>query len=654
MFRIAGPVLVGSCLSAAVSAAGTLPSVEPSLCPFDEQRLGKVDCGHLIVAQDRSHPEGKRLRLAYAIARASTAAAVADPVVFLPGGPGDGAVDLLPQSLQSPFFDEIRRKRDIVFLDQRGTGRSQPDFCSEIDDAFYTSRFSGLPESARRDRQLEALQTCHARLSDAAVDLEHYNSITSAADIRDLRLALGLPPLNLLGHSYGTRLGLVMIREHPQDVRSAVLVAVHPTDEPPETVVDAFDRSLRLVYESCRADADCNAEFPTLDADVPALLRQFGRDPLVLSMKDVNRFPAGRVVVDGELIAAGIHWGLYQRDFIVVLPLLVREARRRNVDVLSALVDALALEVDSFSHGLYLTVECFEQRPLVGPGGFADRIARFPQLRPWLGDFNLLTSLERVCDAWHPHRATSDELKLPSGATPVLMLAGEFDPITPPAMAERAALGLARAQVVVVPGEGHLGQIGSSDCTRRRVLRFVDDPTELPDDCIPPARPLQFITDVRLTPGIARLAAETQRGDWGRTVALLACLLVLLSPLAAWSVMAARSRPVGATSAPGPRLARWTLAAAALSAAAFAVGLAIAVIATLRENQLLLAFGVLPQHRAWFVLPWVAGCLVSLSIVFAAVALRRRWWTTPARLHYALAAAAGAGLVILMASSGLS
>ncbi len=643
-------------VGATPAGADALPRFEPGPCPFltaDAAPVAGLECGSLVVAQDRANPQGRELRLAVAILRSTATAPEPDPVIWLSGGPGGGSLAAVPARVDMGFWKRLRQKRDLVFFDQRGTGFSEPAFCDEVDLAMYYGLFEGLSREDLLARQRAALAECRARMEADGIDLAHYNSVTSAQDVRDLRVALGYERVNLAGGSYGTRLALVTMREFPNDIRAALLDGITTPDlGGPIVSIGAFDRSLRRVFDGCAADPACRDAFPNLEADFIAAMEDLSRQPLSFPMRDAKRFPEGKAVIDGKLFGAGIHQGLYNRAFIPLVPLVIREARARNEAVMAQLANALVVSPDQYiDHGLFYAVECFEQHPLTPHERWVAEGALYPQLARWHDAEYSSRAQEAACAIWQPARATPEQLAPTTSDIPTLLLSGEFDPITPPESAIHAARMLSRATLAVARGAGH-GTIRVSACTEIAAAAFLENP-DAPVDvaCFEEAEPVRFVSDVRMTPGLGAVASDAMDGQWlvpGALVALAASLA--LSTLAwpvAWMRSRRRERPHRV------RVAQLATRLAALTGVVFTAGLTYSAIRAIEASPFLLAFGV-PARFAWlFVLPWIVGLLGAGGFVAWMLAGGTEGATRGARLRGIIVAGAAIGLAALSIAVGL-
>ena len=570
---------------------------------------------------------------------------------FSPAGPGGGSVQYVPARLKSEFWNRLREDRDLIFFDQRGTGYSEPEFCPELDVAIYTSAFEGLTLEQQIQHDLVAVEACRDSMLKDGIDFAHYNTTTNARDLSDIRVALGIEEWNVFGVSYGTRLALVALRVAPEGIRSVVLDSLYPPNAPRATRRQNFARSLRRAFDRCANDRDCSQAFPTLETDFYSMLTEFDSAPMKIQMSDTRRFPNGHIVIDGSVIAAGIYQGFYSGRFVELFPLLVRETRARNSDLLRSLTDSLVRDPHLIRRGLNLSIQCNEAVGRATQAMLdADRAAH-PELNIWRGSENRLAH----CNAWHQHRAGDDFSEPVSSELPILLFAGEVDPISPPSFARLARETLANGLVVEIPGEGHY-VAPTSECATDLIARFIADPSSpLDTTCLAELPEPRYITEVHMVPGISRTLASVQgSGLPAALVMTAASLVVLLSALVVWPVQwlwrKVRRKSVDQTNS--ARYARWLAIGTSLLAVTFVIALALAVRDALNLNPLVLAFG-LPTDQSWiFVLPWLALLTAVGAALSASYSWRSGWWSTLARTHYALVAAAGLGFVASLKMQG--
>lgn len=628
---------------------------EPGPCPFEVAgpEDGKLDCGTLIVPENRDRAGGRTLRLAVAILRSSSPTPRQDPVVFLSGGPGGAFVRFTRQFADGELFRAIRAERDLVVWDQRGTGYSEPTLCPDL-----AGRLVGvdlLPGTAERriGAAVEIVAECRRRMEADNLDFSAYNSATSARDLDDLRRALGYERWNVFGASYGTRLALTAARDVPGGIRALVLDAVSPTVGGVDDGPANFARTLERVFRQCEADPACRLEFPNLEAEFDALVAALDAVPLRAAVSETTVFPNGEVVLDGRAFALGLFQGLYSKHFIPLVPIVMREIRARNTHLLASLAEALAPDPETENPWLYYLVECYEQVPSLSSSGAADVTSRHPRYA-LVYDWNF----GPICEAWHGERADTTLLRRPITADiPALVAAGEFDPVTPPANGRLVAEHLPRSQYVEARGMSH-GTLPFTDCTRELTLAFLDDPDRPLDTvCLDALPGVSFVTDVHVTPGVARLARRlTNERSLAWSLWAGATVLVLLWAVVGWPVVRLVRRGRRGTGSPGVSGARlaWPVAwLASVAALGFAVGIGLVIRGVAASNPFVLALGIPGPAAPLLWIPWGVLVLTAGALAYAVLAWRRGWWTESRRIGYGLVSTACVSFLVLVANLGL-
>jgi pimeloyl-ACP methyl ester carboxylesterase len=452
------------------------PPFEPVACWFALPRDLRIDCGYLLVPENRARPEGRTLRLAVAVVRARSAEPAADPLLYLSGGPGSAAVAGTVGLARSAWA--TLATRDLVVIDQRGTGFSEPSLaCPEV--AAADGRVLTEPHT-RAEKvawELAALLECGARLRAEGIDLNHYNSAAGAADLEDLRRALGYGAWNLFGLSYGTRLALTALRDHPGGLRSLTLDSVYPPQVHLYADMPAnMDRVFKKLFAGCAADASCHAAVPDLEATFYALVVRLDAEPLTITAVA----PDGRTLdvwVDGSELIALTYRMLYSSAAIPLLPEMILTITQGNYRLLAEMEGRrLARGGAGFSHGTYFAVQCREETPFADAETMRRAVGGFPQLaRFFAGIIENTPAIEELCQSWGIRPAGAEESRAVWGELPVLILAGEYDPITPPAWAALAAESLPASQVVGFPATGHAA-ITRGACALGIVAGFVAQP----------------------------------------------------------------------------------------------------------------------------------------------------------------------------------
>jgi len=425
--------------------------------PLEPCRIGgvahEVLCGTLTRPLDPDLRAGPAIDVHYAVVPAAARRKAPDPVFLFAGGPGQSAIDAAPQVL--PWLARLNNRRDIVLIDQRGTGRSAPLVCGDD---------SVLPPAERFDprRLLARVHACRDRLARLPHgDLRRYTTAIAAGDADAVRRELGAGRINLVAFSYGTRVGLEMLRRFPDSVRSAVLDGVAPPDMalPASYSADA-QAALDALFESCEAAPACRARHPRLRLEWQALLRSL---PRAVNLPDPLTGEKEPASLTRAMLLQAVRGPLYASATASALPHAIEQAARGNMQPLTGLA-SLAGRSGKVALGMHFSVVCAEDMPLVA----AMRDAPGADFgTDWL-DF-----YRDVCDAWPRAGVAADFYRIPPSAAPVLILSGAIDPVTPPRHGERVRLALgSSARHVIVPNTGH--NVLALGCMRDVLTRFVE------------------------------------------------------------------------------------------------------------------------------------------------------------------------------------
>lgn len=459
-----------------------MPMFEDASCEFQVPEGRSVRCGWLEVPADRETTSSTRIRLHVAVFESESDSPAPDPVVYLEGGPGGDALESLPLVFEDRFAHLVA-DRDVVFFDQRGTGFSEPSLaCQEIRQLGLDTLEQDLTSEEYIPLQDAAIVECRERLAADGADLDAYHSAASAADLAELRLALGYDEWNLYGISYGTRLALTTLRDHPEGIRSVVLDSAYPLDVDliAETPAN-LDRALNELFAGCADDPDCAAAYPSLEETFYGLLTSLEDDPLRAEVRDLSSGSRYDAVFDGPSIGGIVFQSLYSEEIIPVLPRLIDNVASGETYELSLLASSFLANGEFVSIGMQYSVQCQEEVAFTTPEALAAGVAPFPELEPLFEDSsNLGGQVFNACNLWGVGERPAFENAPVRSDVPVLVTAGEYDPITPPAWGIRAATTLPNATFVEFPGLGHASSVAAG-CPREIVLGFLADPSVPPD-----------------------------------------------------------------------------------------------------------------------------------------------------------------------------
>jgi pimeloyl-ACP methyl ester carboxylesterase len=439
-------------------AAATV-SLTPCEVPgASEGSKEKVRCGSFEVFEDRERKRGRKIALKIVVFPATGSERVPDPLFYIPGGPGSSATEDAPYIAQE--LAKIREHRDLVFVDQRGTGGSNPlncDFFNPADLRSYLGEYFPLADVRKCREQLEP-----------KADLKLYTTTIAADDLDDVRAALGYNQINITGGSYGTRAAQVYLKLHSARVRAVILHGVSPTNQfMPRDFPQQTERALNGVIAECAADDACRAAFPNLAAEVKSVLERLLRGPVEVELK---RAESIRISLSRDLVAEAIRYMLYQAGAASRIPLFIHFAAQGNFRPLAeAAISYRQQIVATGSNGMYLSVTCAEDLPLIKPGeGERNGVNTF------LGDYRLRQQ-RAACALWQRGKIPNNYAEPTRADVPALILTGQWDPVTPPVYGDTAAKYLSPSLHVIVPHGGHgFNGLNGIDCINKLTVDFIE------------------------------------------------------------------------------------------------------------------------------------------------------------------------------------
>ena len=477
----------------------SLAVFEPATCDVlpDGQDPADVRCGWLTVPENRRRPEGATIKLAVVILKATGFDPEPDPLVILSGGPGAWAIDGTLPRFTGEFAAPIQSKRDIVVFDQRGSGRSEPALnCPEV--TSYKDSLAVLTtteEDVGIDKQI--FLACDNRLKSQGNDLGGYSSAATARDIDDLMTALGYDRFNLYGLSYGTRVALTALRDEPDDrIRSVVLDSVVPPQSEPIRTGSAVERSIGLVFADCAADPNCNAAYPNLQQATFDLVDQLTREPLMLEPIDPATNEPFPVIISGDRLVRLAESALQNASLIPFLPIFVTTTLAGDTTLLSVALGQVAAPA-LYSPGVQNAVLCNEEYPLVDSVRVDQEHAA---VNPAIAHaFAVPDALTLACPQFGLPAPDPIEKEAVQSDVPTLIFAGQYDPNTPPALAQLAAATLPSSFYFEFRGFGHVvlfqqaAATGPPSCAMQVMAAFLDDPSKAPDgSCVAAIPPPKF------------------------------------------------------------------------------------------------------------------------------------------------------------------
>ncbi|MGB7873427.1 MAG: alpha/beta hydrolase [Anaerolineales bacterium] len=465
------------------------PVFNPAECAFPVPAGYRLYCGYLVVPENRASPNSTLIQLHVAVFLSIAEGPESDPVVHLAGGPGSSSLDVVSY-LFNQGLDTVLERRDFIFFDQRGTGYSTPRLDCPERNALTPALLSGTLSDDQSFRAIvDAFQQCRNHLSAQGIDLSAYNSAASAADVNDLRLALGYEQLNLYGDSYGTRLALTVMRDYPGAVRSAVLDSTYPLEVNLYTALAPnAERAFNVLFDNCAADLTCNTSYPNLRPVFYNLVEQLNANPITVNLNVGGvEYP---VLLTGDLLMDVLFVGLYNPVVTASMPRMIYQIQKGEYSILR---NRLSLYFDtSGALGMGTSVQCAEEVPF---NSGEDAFIAAQGVQPDIAAFfpGSVQYLFTVCQNWTGIAPNPSENQPVASDIPALILAGEFDPITPPEWGRMTAAHLTNSYYFEFRGNGHW-VTRSSRCALAIMLAFLDNPLISPDaSCLGSQGGLQFV-----------------------------------------------------------------------------------------------------------------------------------------------------------------
>ena len=465
-------------IAIACTTRNLTPSPENSIvledCILTSPQGNQVDarCGTLTVPEDRANPDARQIDLQVAVIPAIKRDPEPDALFLLAGGPGQSAIETFPAMINLMF--QVHEDRDIVLVDQRGTGKSNPLRCLDPKE----------DESLTDEQALAIYKACPETLD---ADLRFYTTEIAMTDLDEVRAALGYDVINLYGASYGTRAALTYLRMFPERVRTLTLDAV--VDPGFVMLMDAAEdgqAALEEFFARCEADEACSTAFPDLQLEFGELLSRFDQASTDITIPHPLTHEPLDLTVTRQMITNMIFNTLYVPDLVATLPVSIHAAYA-DENYVPLISQALLVNAGLYD-GMFYAVTCTEDAPLISPDEAAEN-----------GEESIFgnrtVDFADICARW-PKGEVSDEFRSPViSDVPVLILSGAADPITPPRHAEVIAEDLTNELHLVFPGMGH-GNL-TTRCSINIFKNFIETASTqgLDTACVETIQPPPFFVD---------------------------------------------------------------------------------------------------------------------------------------------------------------
>lgn len=470
--------------SGIVVGDGTVPYYEETSCPFEIPAWLEGECGLVTVLENRDLPEGNRVQIPVVRFPAKSDTPEPDPVFYLTGGGGGNELDNI--QAYSSVIMRVIQDRDYIMYNQRGAKYSDPHLtCPGHTELNLEIVGDQLPESEADALQVAFAASCSADLRAEGWDLNMYTSAVNAADLNDIRQAMGYEQINIYGTSYGTRLALAVLRDHPEIIRSAILDSVYPPQVGffSEFALNAYQAFTR-VFDACAADESCQKAYPDPEEQLAQVVNDLNAEPRSMTYGTNPLYYDGGDFLDTVYLYPYAHAAR-------LLPFVIHQASQGDFQYVEQYM-SFTLEVeprDTIAEGTQNSILCREEIPYethqvlleIGDTILAHYLQPYQSDLPW-----------RICEAWGVDPADPFVNEPVSSDVPTLILSGLFDPITPVEWGQLASETLDNSYYFEFPG-GH-GIMRTYDCGLDIGSDFISDPWTAPDDaCIQYMYPMEFV-----------------------------------------------------------------------------------------------------------------------------------------------------------------
>lgn len=492
-------------------------SVESVACPISVPETLDVECGELTVPENYEISDGATVRLPYIILRNTDAKSEPDPIVYTAGGPGYSSLGSVWFFVRSP----ILAHRDVIVFEQRGNRYADPALtCDES--LWWKEGVEGTP--------------CLDAINASGVDITQYTTENIVRDLIALRNALGYQRWNLYGGSFSTSLMLLMMEADELGTRSAILQSVKPPSE--TTFAHESDSPLRAIenmFADCAANNECAAAYPDMEEQFYSVVRQLNAEPVEVEAARTDGDEPIVVDMDGDrFIDWIVVYHLYQPAFppfgTAYLPLLISEIAAGNLESLEPVAQAFwssNIRNPNWAWGLMLAVNCQQDLPVAGTTKSDADIAAMEKL----DGFARSTSQRAICASWGLSPQAPAATDYVRSDVPALVLAGAFDPVTPPAWSRTTAEHLTNSTYVEFPGHGH-DVTADNPCVTMLEVAFLDNPgPNLDVSCLDSSPTASFVlpNEIFVLPGLAQSGREVSVGApegvaWIEAVVVLSIL----------------------------------------------------------------------------------------------------------------------------------
>lgn len=457
------------------------PSLQLTRC-LPPGAKDSVLCGTYPVFENRTTGKGRKISLSIIVIPASDSSAKLPPVFMIEGGPGVAASSGL--SYYSLPGNPYRKQHDIVLVDIRGTGNSNPLHCNSLQYAEnLQNRFTEMYPAV-------AVKTCYDSLSKIA-DLTQYNTINAVKDLEEIRQWLGYKKINLMGVSYGTRVAQVYMKLFPSSLSGIVLMS--PTsfsNRMPLYHAKFAQQGMSRLLSDCKNDSGCFNSFPNIRREFSLLMKRWKQNPVSYKHTSMQ----GKTLylnITWEMFHTKIRSLMYSPSGLRIVPYLIHEAYTGNLKPFVSLYSGEPKPDLFLAEGFYLCVTCTEDIPFI-----KDQEIELQVKNTFMGTYRI-DQQKKACALWTKGKLPANFFQPVASDIPVLIISGDFDPVTPVSLAKEIAEKLSNSKMIVIPAMSHLFDgLSHEECFDNIVVGFLQymDPQKVNSECVTGMKPPPYKT----------------------------------------------------------------------------------------------------------------------------------------------------------------
>jgi pimeloyl-ACP methyl ester carboxylesterase len=461
---------------------------------FDDSR---IQYAYLTIPEDYEYPEGRKLRLAVIIIKASGEKPEADPLIYLHGGPGAKAI--LNGRINAFRAHPFGENRDIILTDFRGIGLSEPAFCPEIQEEIGKVVILNLTPAEATDKTIKIFEECFDRLRSEGINLNMYNTAMVVKDLEMLRIAMGVHQWYLWGISYGTRVAQTYLRDFPEAVRCVIMDSPVPMGYPATgEETKSYQRSLNAFFDACKENPECIKAFPELEERFYRAMVSLKENPAVFYYE---KAPDGLAALNFHDMHLIIQQLLYMPEFYPSIPWLIKGIEQRDVEIFKNMIPEFESKVYNMSDAMYVTVLKYDNGLILSDFESSPTDPLHHALNYFDNVIHMVKRIDFITQDTLETQAVISDI-------PSLILSGSIDPITPPFYAQVLKESLRQSFLFEFTGRGHELTL-DTDCAKNIAKDFLNNPYSEPEvDCITEmeANPIQWVTKLYYNPRIAAFA----------------------------------------------------------------------------------------------------------------------------------------------------